>query len=230
MRALELKGIPFETTYLVPVFHKLHQKLRFGGSATVPGLRLEDGRKVLGSGAIISELDRLKPDPPLRSTDARVGEAERWGDEVLQSLARRIMWQALSRNTGAQMSFTEGIRLTPPVPAPVARLSGGMVGWAERKLNGSTDAALREDLAALPGHLDRVDAWLQAGVLGGEQVTAADLQVASSLRLLLTTGDLQPLIDARPAGAYARRVFPDYAGHVPAGTLPAQLLPPATSA
>jgi glutathione S-transferase len=107
----------------------------------------------------------------------------------------------------------------------MAKLSGGMVAWAERRINKAGEGAVRADLVNLPRHLDRIDRWLEEGVLGGEAPTAADLQVAAALRLLLTVGDLAPLIDARPAGAYARRVFPRYPGHVPAGALPAAWLP-----
>jgi glutathione S-transferase len=224
-KALEIKGVPFETVYLVPVFHKLHQKARFGGAGTVPGLILEDGRKLMGSRAIIRELEALRPDPPLHSDDPRVAEAEEWGDEVLQALVRRVIWKVLAEDTDAQLTYADGLKLFPPVPRPMAKLSGGMVAWAERKLNKAGDAAVRADLANLPRHLDRVDRWLAEGVLGGEALTAADLQVASGLRLLLTSGDVAPLIEGRPAADYARRVFPEYPGHAAAGALPAEWLP-----
>jgi glutathione S-transferase len=219
-KALEIKGIPFETIHLVPVFHKAHQKAVFGGAATVPGLKLEDGRKLLGSRHIIRELDKVQPEPRLVSDDRRVIEAEEWGDEVLQNVARRLAWQILSRKPKAQLSYAEGVKLRPPVPRAVAGLSGGMVGWAERKINKASDDAVRADVANLPAHLDRVDRWLADGVLGGEQLNAADLQIASSLRLMLTMGDLAPSFEGRPCADYARRVFPVYPGHAPAGGLP----------
>ena len=226
-KALEMKGIRFEATYLVPVFHKLHQKLRFGGRGTVPGVIFEDGRKVMGSRAIVRAAEEMRPEPRLLPDDPRVLEAEEWGDEVLQPLVRRVFWQVLSHDTSALLNFSEGIRLTPPVPRPVARLSGGMVAWGERKLNAATAEAARADLANLGGHLDRVDRWLDEGVLGGEQVNAADLQIASGIRLMLTSGDLAALIEGRPCADHARRVFPQYPGHVPAGALPAEWLPSA---
>ena len=226
-KALEIKGIPFETTYLVPVFHKLHQKIRFGGKGTVPGIVFEDGRKLLGSRAIIRALEEMRPDPPLLSDDRRVAEAEEWGDEVLQSVVRRVFWQVLTHDTSALLSFSEGVKLTPPTPRPVARLAGGMVTWGERKINAATAENARADLANLPSHLDRVDRWLAEGVLGGEQVNAADLQIAAGIRLMLTAGDLAPLIEGRPCADHARRVFPSYPGHVPAGALPADWLPSA---
>src|SRR5688500_1074913 len=226
-KALEIKGIPFETIYLVPVFHKAHQKIRFGGKGTVPGVVFEDGRKVMGSRAIVRAAEEIRPEPRLLSDDPRVTEAEEWGDEVLQALVRRLIWQALSRDTAAQLTYAEGLKLLPPVPRPMAKLSGGMVGWAERKLNSATDAAARADLANLDSHLDRVNRWLDEGVIGGEQFNAADLQIASGLRLMLTSGDLAPLVERHAAAGYARRVFPDYPGHVPAGALPKEWLPSA---
>jgi hypothetical protein len=55
-------------------------------------------------------------------------------------------------------------------------------------------------LEALPAQLDRVDALLAEGVIGGEQPNAADFQIAPSVRLMLTFDQLRPHIDARPAG------------------------------
>ena len=128
-KALEIKGVPFETTYLVPVFHKLHQKVRFGGKGTVPGVVFEDGRKVMGSREIVRALEEMRPDPPLLSDDPRTAEAEEWGEEVLQSLVRRVIWQVLSRDTAAQLTYAEGLKLVPPVPQAVARLDS----WPRRR-------------------------------------------------------------------------------------------------
>jgi len=43
--------------------------------------------------------------------------------------------------------------------------------------------------------------------------------------VLLTLGDLQPLLASRPAEEIARRWFPDYRGEVPAGAFPAGWVP-----
>ena len=45
------------------------------------------------------------------------------------------------------------------------------------------------------------------------------------MRLLLTIEDLAPLLRDRPAAELALRLFGDFAGAVPAGTLPAEWLP-----
>ncbi len=66
--------------------------------------------------------------------------------------------------------------------------------------------------------------WIAEGVLGGEQPNAADLQIGSTIRLLLSIGDVRPLIEGRPA-ARLTRYFPPVAGEVDAGVLPAEWLP-----
>ena len=224
-RALELKGIAYETTYLVPVFHKLAQRARFGKPGTVPGIVFEDGEKLLGSTPILRELDRRVPDPPLWPADPErrqlVKEAEEWGEELLQPLTRRLLWWGLGNEPKAQLSFLGDAKLFPPTPRALAGLAGRPVAGAERRINDSGEGAVRADLASLPGHLDRVDRWIERGVIGGDEINAADLQIASSLRLLMTVDDLQPLFSGRPCSTLALRLFPSFPGRVPAGALPA---------
>jgi hypothetical protein len=45
------------------------------------------------------------------------------------------------------------------------------------------------------------------------------------LRLLMTIGDVRPLIEGRPAADLAMRLFPDLAGELPAGVYPRAWLP-----
>jgi glutathione S-transferase len=216
-KALELKGIAYKRVDLVPVFHKAVQKLRFGGG-TVPGVVFEDGTKVLGSVPILHALEQRVPEPALYPAErlAEIEEAERWGNDVLQPLVRRLIWWGLSNKHAAQLSFAEDAKLVPPVPRPMAKLSSGTVAWAERRFNGVTEAAVRADLQALPGHLDHID-----GLPRGAEPTAADLQLGSSVRLLSTLEDLQPLLSGRPCLDLAMRLFPRYPGRIPSGALPA---------
>jgi glutathione S-transferase len=222
-KALELKGIPHRTVeWLIPT-QAVIQRLRFG-KRTVPGLKLDGGEKISGSRAILRRLDELVPDPPLLPADAderlKALEAERWGDEVLQAVARRIVWAALKRRPAAIPSYQQASQL-PQLPRPIVRLAAPGVIAIERAMNGATDEAVRADLRALPGHLDRIDGWILDGVLGGaKEPNAADLQIASSVRLLATLGDVRPLLDARPCGALATALFADFPGEVPPGTLP----------
>jgi glutathione S-transferase len=220
-RALQLKGIPFRRIDIPPVLHKPVQLALFGGP-TVPGLVL-DGERILGSRRIVRALDARTPEPRLVTGGEDVELAEGWGDEVLQPVVRRLVWAVLKRSPASLPSYAEGSR--PRVPDPLARLGAPAVAWAESRINKASDLDVRADLAHLDRHLERVDRWIEKGVIGGETPNAADLQIASGLRLLLTIGDLAPLIDPRPAGELARRWFPEYPGHTPAGTLPREWLP-----
>ena len=220
-RALELKGIPYKSVELMPTMHAAHQRLRFG-QRTVPGIKFEDGEKVVGSRAILRRLEALAPDPPLLPDDAeervRVEEAERWGDEVLQPLARRLVWLGMRRHPASILSFGE--HSTLPVPDVMARLSAPMIARIEWRLNDVSEEAVRDDLAALPDHLDRVDGWIAGGVIGGAEPNAADLQIAPTIRLMMVVGDARALIDGRPSAELALRLFPQWDGDIPVGVLP----------
>lgn len=229
-RALELKGIGYRRVDLLPAVHKVAQQRRFGAT-TVPAVELGSERLV-GSIPILRRLDELVLEPPLLPRDpelrTEVERAEAWGEELLQPLVRRLAWAALRRAPGAMPSYAAEARL--PVPARVAALGSGAVAALAVRLNGASDPNVRADLGHLPRHLDRVDRWIEAGVMGGGAPNAADLQIGAGLRLALTIGDVAPLVEPRPAGRLARRQFPRFPGHVPAGTLPSAWLPSAAGA
>ena len=56
--------------------------------------------------------------------------------------------------------------------------------------------------------LDRVDGWIGAGVLNGEDLNAADFIIAPSLALLSYRRDLRAQVEARPAAELVERVLP----------------------
>ena len=213
---LDLKGIAFRRVDLIPVVSKVVLRgARYPG-VTVPALKI-DGRRVQGSREIARELDRRVPEPPLFPSDpaarAEVEEAEWWGELILQPVARRILWNALRRDRAPLASYSEGARLGIPVGLAV-RTAAPIVALSAR-FNEASDDNVRADLAALPGMLQRIDDWIVSGVLVGEPPNAADLQIATSVRLLMTLDDLRPAIAARPAGELAMRVDPDYPGRTP---------------
>lgn len=139
-------------------------------------------------------------------------------------MPRRIAWQALGMNRAGLASFLEDAKL--PLPKGLALRTSGPIIKAEQKLNNSTEETVRADLAALPGVIDRVDAYIADGVLNGSEPNAADYQIAVSTRLMLNFHDLAPLLEGRPAADHARRIAPDFPGHVPA-SLPQDWLAPA---
>lgn len=192
---------------------------------TVPAVRI-DGRKVQTTRALARALDEIVPEPPLFPADpdrrAAVESAEQWGDEVLQPVPRRLSWAALSRNRKPLASFLDGAVLG--IPPKIAAATGGPLVKLGVRLNGAHDDAVRADLLTLPVLLDQVDDLIANGVVGGEEPNAADYQILTSVRLLMVFEDLAPLLDGRPATAAARRLVPDYSGHMPA-VFPREWLP-----
>jgi len=183
-----------------------------------------DNEKVLGSRAIMRRLDQLAPQPPLFPDDpaarARVEEAERWGDEIFQPVARELIWAAFKRRPAAMVSYSEHSRL--PLPRAAIRLGAPVVARLAAQLNQTSDDVARSDLRKLPAQLDRIDAWIADGTIGDSgRPNAADLQLTSTIRLMLTIADARPLIDGRPCAELARALFPPADGELPAGSLPA---------
>ncbi len=224
MKALELKGLAYERVDFMFGVSMPMQLARFG-KRTVPGLAI--GRqKVAGSRAIMRALEGLEPSPPLVPADpqlrAAVTEAEEWGDLTLQEHTRWIALTAVGLAPRAFPSFLAGYDV-PSIPG--WSLGGAKYAiQAEGRILGHTPKRIHaEYLPALPADLDHVDALIADGVIGGEQPNVADLQILSSVRLLLNLGDLEPDIAARPCGQRARELFPDYPGHVPPGTFTSPL-------
>jgi glutathione S-transferase len=223
---LETKGIEYKRTDLLPVMSRgITRAAGFPGN-TVPALKIE-GEKVQGTGKIARRLDELVPEPRLVPTDpeelAKVEQVEAFGDDDLQSIARRTLWNALGRDRSPLRSYSEGAKLGIPIGIAV-KTAGPVVATAKR-MNGADDDTVRNAIAALPAALDKVDAWIAEGTIGGEQPNIGDYQIAPSLRLLMTLDDIRPFIEDRPAGKLAVRVVPDYPGKTPQ-ILPAEWLEP----
>ena len=155
--ALRLKRIEFQRVDLLPLTQLIVGPLRYGGH-TVPGMRI-DGEQLVGSRAIMRRLDQLVPDPPLLPAPgspayARVLEAERWGDEVLQSVPRRVLDLAFVREPSAMLSYAADAKLIGEVGAAYGEVRG-LVGELEGQI--------------VADH--RIDLRRQAGVIGGSHLT-----------------------------------------------------------
>ena len=223
--ALKRKAIDYKRVDLLPMGQVLIGPLRYGGS-TVPGMRL-DGERLVGSRPIMRRLDALVPEPALlppvgSPSYAKVLEAERWGDEVFQSVPRRIIDVAFLRRPAAMESYAGDAKL--PLPVGLMRPFAPLFARLMAIRNKARDESARADLRALPSQLQRIDAWIADGLLGGEQPNAADLQIGSTIRLLMSIRDVRPLIEGHPAAGLTR-YFPPLAGEVDAGVLPAEWLP-----
>lgn len=227
---LDHKGLDYRRRDLVAVVHKpVLRALRFP-AATVPALR-ENGQRIQGTREIARHLDALQPDPPLLPVDparrAAVEEAEAWGDEVLQSVPRRLSWWALGRDRSTARGHLEGARLG--IPTSVAAATAGPIIWAASRLNSADDGAVRRDLAELPALLDTADGYVLDGVIGGEEPNAADFQIAPSIALLMKQDSLRPALSRRPVAGVVERLIPEslfpgtFAPVIPEDWLPAEL-------
>jgi glutathione S-transferase len=228
-KMLDLKGVSYEIVNVLPFNQRVHLRLVGFRGGTVPAVKL-DGRRVQGSREIARALDELWPEPPLFPADpelrARVEEAERWGEQQLQPVPRRLgryaAWHELEiRRWGARSA---GL----PAPELVARITGPAARYFARTLESdgrraTTEAAARADLEAVPALLDRADKLLADGTLTLDPPNAATLQVLSSVCLLDSLADLHDVIGGRPCVVAARELFPRYPGPIPRG-LPPQWL------
>src|SRR4051794_40590346 len=182
--ALKRKSLDYERVSM-PMPHTEPMEEIYGeGNGTVPGLTL-DGERVHGSIAILERLEALVPEPPLypEPIAAAVREAERWGDDELQDLGRRLPWGALHFRPEALGTFGGAGPLDPAGTDFAIGYARG--SW---KYHGITAQRLAEDLAGLPAKLDHVDELAAEGVIDGDEPTAADLQIGSTLRVLLCLG------------------------------------------
>jgi len=227
---LELKSIEHRRIDLLPLTQVLVGPLLYGGP-TVPGMRI-DGERVVGSRAILRRLEALVPEPALLPDPgdpafARVLEAERWGDEVFQSVPRRLIDAAFLRSSEGMESYAGDTKL--PLPRAVLRPALPLTARLMALRNHASDDAARADLLGLPSQLERIDGWIADGLLGGERPNAADLQIGSTIRLLMSIGDVRPLIDGHAATRLST-YFPPMVGEIAPGTLPAAWLAPAGAA
>ena len=219
---LESKGLDYKPIWLLPGLHPALLRTRGFRGGTVPAIKI-DGRKVQESRAISRALDELEPEPPLFPADPQqrleVEEAERWGDEVLQDVPRRIIrWMSVHRpETRVMIAREIGVpfpRFAAWINAPTARRMANKV---------DSDAQIQNAIAQVPEVLDHVDELIAEGVIGGEKPNAADLQIATSVRALLTVRDLDAVTRGRPSADLAMRLVPEFGNDFPAGLLPAEM-------
>jgi glutathione S-transferase len=237
MLMLEHKQVPYRRGDVPPLLHPVVARLRgfdAGGEtrtagarrtlsirlgdsfATVPALAA-DGDRISTNRQIARFLEDRHPDPPLFPADPEerraVEEAERWANEKLQMAARRIaLAHAVREPAASSRRIADGRMGYLLYRRELARrliipLIGRLIFNADR-------GAERELLAELPAMLDRIDAWIADGVLGGAQLNAADFMVAPSLALMLYRPDILPLLEGRPALELVDRLLPKPAGTV----------------
>jgi glutathione S-transferase len=220
---LESKGLDYKPIWLLPGLHPALLRTRGFRGGTVPAMKI-DGRKLQESRTISRALEELQPDPPLFPADPekrlQVEEAERWGDEVLQDVPRRIVrWMSVHRPETRVMIARE---IGVPLPRFAAWINAPTARRMANKVN--SDAEIQNAIAQVPEVLDRVDDLLKNGVIGGDSPNAADFQIATSVRALLTVRDLDAVTKGRPSTDLAMRLIPEFGNDFPAGLLAPEML------
>jgi glutathione S-transferase len=205
------KRIPHRLVRLMPGLHPM--LVRFAGfeGFTVPGLEF-DGHKLQGSRRIARFLDELRPEPALFPEEpeerARVEEAERWGERVLQPVPRRLFRHLLLTSKPARHWMgTEIMHLRAP---RVLMLFFMPVIRHLARISRADAPRVRKDIADLPELLDHVDGLIAAGTIGASEPNAADFQILASVSVLRAFADLEHHVRGRPCEAAARRLYPDW--------------------
>jgi glutathione S-transferase len=231
MLMLEHKQVPYRRVDIVTLLHPLVVRLhgfdaggqtRTAGGRRTFGLRLGDrlgtvpalaanGHRISTNHGIARVLEERHPQPPLFPADpeqrAAVEDAERWANDKLQMEARRIAAGAVLRDPAA-MSRSSGDGRMGYLLYRRALLRRLITPRILRGVFAASPRAERELLAEFPSMLDRIDAWIADGVLGGAQLNAADFMVAPSLALILYRPDVMPLFEGRPALELVDRILP----------------------
>lgn len=186
--ALDLKQWPHERIAHVPGFH-VPAVFWLSGQRKLPVLDL-DGRVLCDSTAIIAEIERLRPDPPLYPADpavrARALAIEDHFDEEVAPDLRRLFWSTyLARSEACARMATDGSgplvravwRALLPLWRPLFRNAMGV---------GGRDVARARD--RLGAHFDRLESHIGAsGYLAGDRFSVADLTAAAVM-----TGIIRP--------------------------------------
>jgi glutathione S-transferase len=191
----------------VPGFHRAYVRLRGFPGDRVPAVRFPDGSRAQGTRPLARALDAMRPEPRLVPDDPRVEEAERWGDEVLQQWARRMVVEAGLRDPDLLHEHGGAGRLGPLLTRRERprRHMARAVKLAFRM----TPEQLRADQTRVGEMLDRVDGLIAHGVLNGERLNCADFQIATSLALVEYRLDVRQQLRPRPAGELMERVLPE---------------------
>ena len=203
-RAASSRASPTSGSTSSRSLHKLAAAGALRRPATVPGdrVRRRHARCAARARSCASSSERA-PDPPLLPADARgaarVEEAEEWGDQVLQPLARRDRCGARCRATPARSVATSRARSCPS-REPLARSRAPVVARPRRAdSTAARDPAVRADLINLDCHLDRADKLDREGhPRRRASPTPPTCRSAPASGCCSTLEDLVPRIEGRP--------------------------------
>jgi len=219
--ALDRLGYEYETVRLITGQQAEEVERVYGEERrTVPGLLVDD-EPVHGTAAIFARLDELNPDAGLYpgALAEAIREAEPALAEELQMSARVLVFGAMHFRPESMGTFAGAAQLDPA--GVDFAIKSMRAAW---RYLGIDAQRVHATLQELPAQLDAVEALLEAGVVGGEEPTAADFQLGSSLHLLVQIADVRPLVEERPA-ARLLSLFEPGKGDVSVGAFPPGWVP-----
>ena len=160
--ALELKGIAFQRVELLPLSQLIVGPLRYGGS-TVPACASTASGWSARARSCAASMSSC-PSPPLLPAARQSGlRARARGRALGRSRCSRTCRAACS--TSPSCASRARCRATPPTPScrcrsPRCALPLPLIARLMALQNGARRRPSRADLAALPGQLQRIDAWI----------------------------------------------------------------------
>jgi glutathione S-transferase len=206
--ALAWKSIEHRRRGPQPPFHMpVALWLTRGANYTFPVLSI-DGRAIGNSSAIIAELERLHPEPPLYPSHpaerARVVELEKFFDEKLGPDIRLLAWHEFGND---RERFEE--LMGRALPAPLSRLRGAMATYARAytglRFRVRSPEAAECARAGILAALDRLETELGDGeYLVGGGFSVADITAASLFYPLVQPEGSPIPPDQQPPEGFAR--------------------------
>jgi len=184
--ALDFKQLPHRRIALVPGLH-IPRMRWMTGQNKLPAIEL-DGRLMIGSAAIVAELERRHPDPPLFPRDdaerTRAVALQTYFDDEAAPELRQLFWSCyLGRPSECVRVVTDGFgfgtRLLVRAMFPLLKL-----GFSR---NMGMDAAQIEHASKrLHEHVGRLEAEIgRSGYLVGDRFGVADLTAASIMSAVI---------------------------------------------
>ena len=180
--SLDYKRLPHRRRSYQPGLHAISSR-RLGGGGKMPILEFED-RTVPDSAAIVAELERIAPDPPLYPADERERadalELERWfgknlGPGIRSALFHELLPDARATRELTMQGFGRPARAANAALYPVSRIA------IRRALDADAEGAERGRRQTVEA-MDRVEAELGGSdYLVGELFSVADLSGAALL-------------------------------------------------
>lgn len=198
--ALDYKRWPHRRRDLVPGWHILEAR-RLSGQTKLPILEL-DGRVLCDSTAIIAEIERLRPDPPLYPADpaarARALALEDYFDEEVAPDLRRLFWSCYLPHAA------DCARMTTAGRGTAARMAWQAMFTFARPLFlkqlGAGSERVAQARARLRGYFDRLQSEIgPSGYLVGDTFSIADLTAAAVMTAIIRPPEFSyPLPDPWP--------------------------------